>query len=196
MNLDDENNIHNIINYDISANRNVLEEDLDETFHYNWEDEFFKKFEWLDKASLTNGDTTNKFNLFMDCCNILQNGIDIHKEPNISDDYHYNKLYMYFISLDGDNLFLHTDFKKDYDEIIKECENKYDYVKLHKPNRVIFVTEINDLYDVDKYVKMFMHMFGIDKTRGGSYIDIVLDDFLLKSIEHEKEITTMDYYLK
>jgi hypothetical protein len=54
--------------------------------------------------------------------------------------------------------------------------------------------EIHDFYDVDKYVKMFMHMFGIEKTRGGSYTDIVLKDAFLETIEHEKEIAQLDYY--
>ena len=103
---------------------------------------------------------------------------------------------MYFISLEEENLFLYTDFKKTYDEVITICLDKYDYVKLHKPQKVTFVLEIHDFYDVDKYVKMFMHMFGINNTRGGSYTDIVLSDSLIETIEHEKEITTIDYYLR
>ena len=38
---------------------------------------------------------------------------------------------MYFISLEDDNMFLHTDFKKDYDEVITDCIKKYDYVKIN-----------------------------------------------------------------
>jgi hypothetical protein len=37
-------------------------------------------------------------------------------------------------------------------------------------------------------------MFGIEKTRGGSYTDIVLKDAFLETIEHEKEIAQLDYY--
>jgi hypothetical protein len=56
--------------------------------------------------------------------------------------------------------------------------------------------QVTDLYDVDKYVKIFMHMFGIDDTRGGSYTDIELPVYLKESILYEKTITTIDYYLK
>ena len=116
------------------------------------------------------------------------------KETDPGEDPHYNKLYMYYISLEDEHLFLHTDFKKDYNKVIEECLAKYDYVKLHKPQKVVFVMEIHDFYDVDKYVKMFMHMFGIEKTRGGSYTDIVLKDAFLETIEHEKGITQLEYY--
>ena len=140
-------------------------------------------------------ESNSKYDLFLDCCNMLQHTFDISNEPGLVEDFHYNKLYMYFISLEDDNMFLYTDFKKDYDEVITICTKKYDYVKLHKPKNVVFVCEIKDLYDVDKYVKMFMHMFGIEKTRGGSYTNIVLEEHLLKTIEYEKDITSMEYYL-
>lgn len=170
--------------------------DLDKEFSYNWEDEFFKKFEWLESPDKNMNDEalSAKYQLFMDACAMLQGNFDMVKEKDPGNDPYYNKLYMYYISLEDEYLFLHTDFKKDYNKVIEECLAKYDYVKLHKPQKVIFVMEIHDFYDVDKYVKMFMHMFGIEKTRGGSYTDIVLKDAFLETIEHEKEIAQLDYY--
>ena len=170
--------------------------DLDKEFSYNWEDEFFKKFEWLESPDKNMNDEalSAKYQLFMDACSMLQGNFDMVKEKDPGNDPYYNKLYMYYISLEDEHLFLHTDFKKDYNKVIEECLAKYDYVKLHKPQKVVFVMEIHDFYDVDKYVKMFMHMFGIEKTRGGSYTDIVLKDAFLETIEHEKEIVQLDYY--
>ena len=170
--------------------------DLDKEFSYNWEDEFFKKFEWLESPDKNINDEalSAKYQLFMDACSMLQGNFDMVKEKDPGNDPYYNKLYMYYISLEDEHLFLHTDFKKDYNKVIEECLAKYDYVKLHKPQKVVFVMEIHDFYDVDKYVKMFMHMFGIEKTRGGSYTDIVLKDAFLQTIEHEKEIAQLDYY--
>ena len=103
---------------------------------------------------------------------------------------------MYFISLKDEHMFLHTDFKKTYDEVMSLCLDKYEYVKLHSPEKVTFVLEISDFYDVDKYVKMFMHMFGIENTRGGSYTDITLSESFIETINHEKEITSIEYYLR
>lgn len=221
-----QNSIEDIIENDIVANQSYVEEnrriddeseedehlkkilnssdeytydmtlDLDNEFSYNWEDEFFKKFEWLESPDKNMNDEalSAKYQLFMDACAMLQGNFDMVKEKDPGNDPYYNKLYMYYISLEDEHLFLHTDFKKDYNKVIEECLAKYDYVKLHKPQKVVFVMEIHDFYDVDKYVKMFMHMFGIEKTRGGSYTDIVLKDAFLETIEHEKEIAQLDYY--
>ena len=221
-----QNSIEHIIENDIVANQSYVEEnriddesgedehlkrilyskdesdyeitlDLDKEFSYNWEDEFFKKFEWLENSNKkdANEEALNaKYRLFIDACSMLQGNFDMVKENDPGKDPYYNKLYMYYISLEDEYLFLHTDFKKDYDKVMKDCLAKYDYVKLHKPEKVVFVMEIHDFYDVDKYVKMFMHMFGIEKTRGGSYTEIVLEDAFLQTIEHEKEITQLEYY--
>lgn len=205
-------NESNIIENDIKASDEILneikemnlaeeEEDemdaLDETFNYNWEEEFFKKFDWLDKPKQDNEIMKKtKYQLFLDCCKILENQFSITNEPDLAEDPHYNKLYMYFISLKDEHMFLHTDFKKSYDEVMSLCFDKYEYVKLHNPEKVTFVLEMSDFYDVDKYVKMFMHMFGIDNTRGGSYTDITLSDSFIETINHEKEITSIEYYLR
>ena len=187
---------------DIKANDDILDEEdyeLDDNFHYNWEDEFFKKFDWLDQSTVHKNNSlieNAKYQLFLDCCKILEEKFSIDEEPDLVEDHHFNKLYMYFVSLEDEHLFLYTDFKKSYDDVTKICFDKYDYVKIHKPQEVIFVLEIHDFYDVDKYVKMFMHMFGIDNTRGGSYTDVVLPEYFIETINHEKKITSIDYYLR
>lgn len=176
-----------------------LDDLIDESFHYNWEEEFFKKFDWLDQPTMHNTNEmakNTKYQLFLDCCKILENQFSITNEPDLVEDHHFNKLYMYFVSLEDEHMFLYTDFKKDYNDVMKICLEKYEYVQLHKPDKVTFVMEIHDFYDVDKYVKMFMHMFGINNTRGGSYTDIVLPDSSIEAIEREKDITTIDYYLR
>ena len=192
--------IAKIMENDIVANENIVADDNIEKF--SWENDFFKKFEWL-SDSLEEGPTSedntynDRYDLFMDCCKVLEDEmIQIQNEPELKQDHEYNKLYMYYISLDDDKLFLHTDFKMDYETVMNVCERDYEYVQKYKPRKIIFTMEINDLYDVDKYVKTFMHMFGIDETRGGSYINLEIPDFLKEAIIYEKKITTIDYYLK
>lgn len=219
-----QDSIQNILENDIVANQSYVDEnqkrideeesedneesdpeesyeltmELDENFHYSWEEDFFKKFDCLQSPTEKDEEQLlmQKYKLFLDACKMLQGQFDISKENDPGEDIHYNKLYMYFVSLENENLFLHTDLKKSYDIVMQECLENYDYVKLNNPRKVIFVMEINDLYDVDKYVKMFMHMFGIEKTRGGSYTDIVLHPAFLETIEHEKTIANIDYYIR
>lgn len=180
---------------DIVANEKVLDE-------YNEKSQRNYDFGTLYKTILNDPkynslDYDERYKLFIDCCDILSsNSIIIEDEEDKEEDEDINKLYMYFISLEDEKMFLHTDFKCDYDEVMEYCKNNFEFVKLYQPRKVIFVMEIKDLYDVDKYVKMFMHMFGIDETRGGSYTSINLEDFLIKSIEYEKKITSIDYYTK
>lgn len=180
---------------DIVANEKVLDE-------YNEKSQRNYDFGTLYKTILNDPkynslDHDERYTLFMDCCDILSNNsVMIEDEPEKEEEEDTNKLYMYFISLEEEKMFLHTDFKCDYDEIMENCKNNFEFVKLYEPRKVIFVMEINDLYDVDKYVKMFMHMFGVNETRGGSYTKINLDDFLIKSIEYEKKITSIDYYIR
>jgi hypothetical protein len=192
--------IAKIMENDIVANEKVVDEYNE--YKFSWEDDFFKKFEWL-SDSLEQGPNENdityqdRYNLFMDCCKILEDEmIQIQNEPDIRKEVEYNKLYMYFVSLESDKLFLYTDFKMDYESVMKTCEDNYEYVQKYKPRKIIFTVEINDLYDVDKYVKTFMHMFGIDETRGGSYTACELPEYLKEAIAFEKNITTIDFYLK
>lgn len=203
--------ITQIMENDIIANDKIVDE-------YNngktilVEDAFLKKIEWLSE-SLENGpiddDVTynERYNLFMDCCKIIENQVlDTHGHDDSSEEEEEeelkreidepHKLFMYFIALDEDKIFIHTDFKKDKDIIMKECEEEFEYVNKYKPQQITMSTRVTDLYDVDKYVKIFMHMFGIDDTRGGSYTNIELPEYLKEAILHEKNITTIDYYLK
>lgn len=192
--------IAKIMENDIVANEKILDEYNNEKF--SWEDDFFKKFEWLSDSldqGPIEGDPTydDRYNLFLDYCKILEDEmLQIQNEPEIRKEVEYNKLYMYFVSLEDDKLFLYTDFKMDYETVMQTCENKYEYAQKNKPRKIIFTIEINDLYDVDKYVKTFMHMFGIDDTRGGSYTSLEIPEYLKEAIHHEKMITTLDYYLK
>ncbi len=58
------------------------------------------------------------------------------------------------------------------------------------PNLVEILEEFttNDIMDVDKTVKKYMLSHGIDKVRGGSYKNEVLEEWQIKSLEHELKL--------
>jgi hypothetical protein len=179
-------------------NRNILDDtnEGDESVSLSWEKEYFKRFEWLEKDEkfIENelDEITSKMrNSLFSLCN---GGVAMKNEPHLKEDPSENKLYMYFISLDQDKMFLYTDFKGNDESIIEKAQEKHAFIKLYQPRKIVFTIEINDFYDVDKYVKQFMHMFGIDNTRGGSYCDILMDEESLKCIERERKITSLEYY--
>jgi len=37
-------------------------------------------------------------------------------------------------------------------------------------------------------------MFGVDDTRGGSYTNVEIPEYLRQAIEHERPIASIDYY--
>jgi len=174
--------------YETESNNNILDEEneFDNQFRYSWENEYFKTFEWLNTDS--HKDTANPHNLFASFLAYM--GI----EPEKTVDPAMNKLYTYFISLENDKMFLYTDFKEDESIIIKKAEERFQYMQIHRPCKIVFTLETTDVYDVDKYVKQFMHMFGVNNVRGGSYVDITLDKKTLEFIENEREIASLEYY--
>jgi hypothetical protein len=204
---DPETEFTNIIDRDFVANP-VATDELDEDYHYTWEGDFFKQFSWLKGQDDGGGDDdieldiqsipqTERMRVFLQCCKLVENKNKsmLEDENEMSDDAYAAPLYMYYVSLENQKLMLHVDFKKEYDTIISDCEKLYEYVKINRPIRVIYVTEVQDLYDIDKDVKLYMNMFGVDNTRGGSYTDVELPDYLLKAFTHEQQIVDIEYYV-
>jgi hypothetical protein len=105
---------------------------------------------------------------------------------------HPKKYALYFIALEDDNMFLHLSYKKPNDQILYQCEQLYEYTKLFKPLHVVYTMDNCDLTDADKYVKIFMKMFGEDSTRGGSYTDIILPEWQKNVLDLEFETASIE----
>ena len=190
---------------------NNLEEKSDDDD--DLDDEYFKQFEWMDDGARNILDDPNdiivdmhsvpqeeRLNLFLDCCKLIESqNLAIMNETEYEDedeeDLESAPLYMYYVSLENDKMLLHVDFKKEIDVVLANCAKLYEFARANPPIKVVYTTEVKDLYDVDKDVKLFMNMFGIENTRGGSYTDVELPDFLMKTILHEKMITDVHFYI-
>lgn len=59
------------------------------------------------------------------------------------------------------------------------------WTKLHKPIRVVRVIPDCDEEDEDKFTKIMMRKYGIDKVRGGTYCQITLDETTKAFIQKE-----------
>ena len=139
-----------------------------------------------------------RLNLFLDCCKLIESqnlAIMNDTEYEDAEDLESAPLYMYYVSLENDKMLLHVDFKKEVDVVLADCAKLYEFARINTPIKVVYTSEVKDLYDVDKDVKLFMNMFGIENTRGGSYTDVELPDFLMKTILHEKMITDVHFYI-
>jgi len=100
---------------------------------------------------------------------------------------------LYFIGLEDNKMFLYTSYEKPDDKIMEDCSKLYEYARIYKPRNIVFRIPEVDLFDVDKFVKMFMQMFGIDDTRGGSYVDVILPEFQQNALKIELFTATNDF---
>lgn len=201
-----------------------------------WEEEFFKRFEWLKSGSTSDQDEDderidindflkmqNSLSFYGEASNesfdenmtiddlVVQNNKKLKKickvmESMLTDfdkmasdssnlDPSTRTLYLYFVALEEDKMLLHASFKRSFEEVLADCEILYQYAKIYKPKRVVYVSENIDLYDVDKNVKIFMNMFGIDDTRGGSYTDVVLSEDVKQVLEAEFKTADIHFYV-
>lgn len=189
---------YEIINY-IMENRRIDDEDISDDdlgseYDYEWDKDFFEKFEWIKEKEAEKRDhdsngqmSLEKLKLLKEFCRLFENElVELEKPQSKVIEKMEKQLYLYFVSLENNKMFLHADIEKEKDDILNECKEQYKFVQINPPRRIVYTMVINDLYDINKYVKLFMHMFGIDDTRGGCYTDIELADYLRKSIEHEK----------
>jgi len=60
-----------------------------------------------------------------------------------------------------------------------------EWTKIYKPISIIESFEINNIFEEDKYTKMYMNKFGIENVRGGSYAKINLEEYQQKTLKLE-----------
>ena len=57
------------------------------------------------------------------------------------------------------------------------------WTKKYKPIKILELKSNCDNYDEDKYTKMYMDKYGINNVRGGSYVQLKLDNITIQHLE-------------
>jgi predicted GIY-YIG superfamily endonuclease len=65
------------------------------------------------------------------------------------------------------------------------CAKGSEYTSMYKPVRIIEQYHSDSQFEEDILTKKYMMKYGIDNVRGGSYTKIALDEWQIKSLEHE-----------
>jgi hypothetical protein len=95
------------------------------------------------------------------------------------------EILLYAILLENNKVILHPTVKEYKKNLFTELELCYEFVNISKPIKILSTYYIFDVLEIDKYVKEYMLKYGIDNVRGGSYIEIILPDYKIKSLENE-----------
>lgn len=62
-------------------------------------------------------------------------------------------------------------------------DDRFLWLEKYKPIKILEIMENCDEYDYDKYTRMYMDKYGIENVRGGSYIDVELDESIVKHLK-------------
>ena len=100
---------------------------------------------------------------------------------------------VYILKLENDKYFV--GYTKDISKI-KESIKDFEWIQRHPLIKILKIIYNCDKYDVDKYTKKFMELYGIDNVRGGTYYHADLSQETLNSLKQELEILNKQIYIK
>jgi hypothetical protein len=108
-------------------------------------------------------------------------------------------MFLHVISLEYNKYFLHYSNKDSLlnsSKILFECELMYEFVQINKPKFILESTIISQNFEIDFFVKKYMHFYGIDNVRGGSYSSVILDENTKRFIQNEFKTKIQTYEKK
>jgi len=100
---------------------------------------------------------------------------------------------IYIIKLENNKFFLHVSLPIYEDLLFKECSLLFEFVKNNPPICIMNTIDINDVLDIDYYVKYYMRTYGIHNVRGGNYTNEIFDDNQMMFLKKEIESSFFDY---
>lgn len=91
----------------------------------------------------------------------------------------YSGQYKYYIG--KTTIDVRIRFQQHQNAVLNNCA----WTAKYKPVTILETIKSNDPLDENKITKKYMMKYGIDNVRGGSYTKIELEDWMIKSLEHE-----------
>jgi hypothetical protein len=100
---------------------------------------------------------------------------------------------LYVLELQENKWFLHFASPSNDEKLWLECASMFPFVKRYCPLKTFQVIKINDIFEIDYYVKKYMQCYGIENVRGGSYNEEILDSNTIIFLNRELD-ANKDYY--
>jgi hypothetical protein len=95
------------------------------------------------------------------------------------------QLTIYALLLNGNNYYIGKTTKNIEERFNEHLAGSAAWTTLHKPIKILETINTTDPIVEDTITKKYMCMYGIEQVRGGSYTKIVLDDWMIKALDHE-----------
>tara|TARA_B110000967_G_scaffold209552_1_gene266238 strand:- start:6792 stop:7796 length:1005 start_codon:yes stop_codon:yes gene_type:complete len=109
-------------------------------------------------------------------------------------NYIFSTLYrVYVLELSNKKWFIYTTKETDKNNIILNSKLLYQFVSNNLPIISHNSTQLNDVLEVNFFVKKYMRLYGINNVRGGSYSDEVLSSEIKYMLEKEINTTFHDF---
>lgn len=89
-------------------------------------------------------------------------------------DYISQSFYLYPLKLSNNKWFIYTTREQNIKEVYELSKHRYEYIYNNSPILSHECIKINDILEIDFFVKKYMRLYGIDKVRGGSYTNELL----------------------
>lgn len=104
-------------------------------------------------------------------------------------DYISESFYLYPLKLSNNKWFIYVTREQNIKAVYELSKYRYEYIYNNSPILSHECTKINDILEIDYFVKKYMRLYGIDKVRGGSYTSEILSieeqNILLKEINQK-----------
>ena len=85
-------------------------------------------------------------------------------------------LYVFILALQHNKYYIGLTDRPDIDVPEYFCGNANVWTQMHKPERIINITRVDNPFLVDGYTKQYMAQYGLENVRGGSYDSYILTD--------------------
>jgi len=104
-----------------------------------------------------------------------------------------NQLHLFVVELENNKLFFYPSVLKEEKQIIIECHVLYEFIRSNPIKSIIQTIPIDDYLEIDKTIKKYMFVYGVENIRGGTYMEQTLSNHLLQSLE--EELQTYNYFV-
>jgi hypothetical protein len=110
------------------------------------------------------------------------------------DMFYYFRLYV--LELQEQKWFLYFASPSNDEYLWIECASQFTFVNKHLPKKTVDIIKIDNVLDIDFYVKKYMYCYGIENVRGGSYTDETLDVDTIKFLNNELNVDVTKHFKK